>query len=34
MGPKEVEEAVRENERNFVESYETPTGPMKWLSKE
>lgn len=34
MGPKEKEEAVRENERNFIEGYSSPTGPMKWLSKD
>jgi hypothetical protein len=34
MTPKEKEEAIRENERNFIEAYGTPEGPMKWLSKE
>ena len=34
MSPKEKEEAIRENERNFVESYLTPTGPMKWMSRD
>ena len=31
MGPQEKEELIRENERNFIESYESPSGPMKWL---
>lgn len=34
MTPTEKEEALRENERNFIEGYQTPSGPMKWLSKE
>jgi hypothetical protein len=34
MGPQDKEEAIRENERNFVESYLSPTGPMKYLTKE
>jgi len=25
---------LRENERNFIESYGSPTGPMKYLTKE
>ena len=34
MPPSQKEEAIRENERNFVESYLSPKGPSKWLSKE
>jgi len=33
MPPREKEEAIRENERNFIEGYASPTGPMKWLNK-
>jgi hypothetical protein len=33
MTPKEKEEAIRENERNFIEAYQSPTGPSKYLSK-
>ena len=32
MPPRDKEEMIRENERNFIESYESPTGPMKWQS--
>lgn len=32
MAPKEKEEIIRENEKNFIESYESPSGPMKWQS--
>lgn len=32
MPPLEKEEMARENERNFIEGYETPLGPMKYLS--
>ena len=34
MSPTQKEEAIRDNERNFIEAYASPTGPMKWLSKE
>jgi hypothetical protein len=34
MAPREKEEAIRENERNFVEAYLSPDGPSKWMSKE
>jgi hypothetical protein len=34
MTPKEKEEDLRENERNFVEAYLSPEGPSKWMSKE
>jgi len=34
MATKEKEEAIRENERNFVDAYGAPTGPFKWMSKE
>lgn len=33
MTPKQKEEAQRENERNFVEGYQSPTGPFKWMDK-
>jgi len=34
MAPKEAEEQIRENEKNFIESYESPQGPNKWYSPE
>ena len=34
MIPKDKEEAIRENERNFIEAYLSPEGPNKWMSKE
>ncbi len=34
MSPKEKEEAIRENEKNFIEASQSPTGPSKWMSKE
>ena len=34
MAPSEKEQAIRENERNFVDAYLPPTGPSKWLTKE
>ena len=34
MTTKEKEEAIRENERNFIEAPMSPTGPSKYLSKE
>jgi hypothetical protein len=34
LSPKDKEEAIRENERNFVEAYLSPQGPNKWMSKE
>jgi hypothetical protein len=34
MTPQEKEEAIRENERNFIESYLSPEGPNKYMSKE
>lgn len=34
MKPMEKEEAIRENERNFIEATQSPTGPSKWLSRE
>jgi hypothetical protein len=34
MVTKDREEAIRENERNFIEASQSPTGPSKWLSKE
>lgn len=32
MPPKEKEEILRQNEKNFVDAYESPSGPFKWLS--
>ena len=34
MTTQEKEEALRENERNFIEGYEGPSGPMKYLNKD
>jgi hypothetical protein len=34
MPPDNKEEVLRENERNFVESYGSPEGPMKYLNAE
>lgn len=34
MSPAEKEELIRENEKNFIESYGSPTGPTKWMSAE
>jgi hypothetical protein len=34
MTPREKEEAIRENEKNFVDAYLSPKGPSKWLSKQ
>ena len=34
MTPKQKEEAIRENERNFIEAYLGPEGPSKYMSKE
>lgn len=33
LAPQDKEEAIRENEKNFVEGYLSPTGPMKWLNE-
>ncbi len=33
MTAREKEEALRENERNFIEAYGSPVGPMKYLNK-
>ena len=32
MAPREKEEIHRQNEKNIVDAYESPTGPFKWLS--
>jgi hypothetical protein len=32
MAPREKEEIHRQNEKNFVDAYESPSGPFKWLS--
>ena len=34
MRPEEREEVSRENEKNFIEGYLTPTGPFKYLGAE
>ncbi len=34
MRPEEREEVNRENEKNFIEGYLTPTGPFKYLEAE
>jgi hypothetical protein len=33
LAPQDKEEAIRENEKNFVEGYLSPSGPMKWLNE-
>lgn len=33
MTPREKEEAIRDNERNFIEAYGSPSGPMKYMNK-
>ena len=34
MAPEEPEEQMRENEKNFIEGYGTPTGPAKYKKAE
>jgi len=34
LGAQEKEEAIRDNERHFIDAYQSPTGPFKWLSAE
>lgn len=35
MATDDKEEIIRENEKNFIEAYESPVGPLKYMkSKE